>query len=89
MARKETVTEVLDGDTFRTANRKNPIRLADVDAPEKGEPGAKAATEALRNLIEGKEVSIDTRGRSYGRSVARVKVNGRSVNKAMKNTLKK
>lgn len=28
MARKEKVTKVIDGDTFETASRKNPVRLA-------------------------------------------------------------
>ena len=28
MVRKEKVTRVLDGDTFETASRKNPVRLA-------------------------------------------------------------
>ncbi len=89
MARKEKVTKVIDGDTFETSSRKNPVRLAKVDAPEKGEPGAAKATDALRKMIQGEEVSIDTVARdSYGRSVANVKVGGKSVNKAMKGKLK-
>jgi endonuclease YncB( thermonuclease family) len=90
MARKEKVTKVIDGDTFETASRKNPVRLANVDAPEKGQPGADKATEALRNLIQGEDVIIDTVARDrYGRSVANVKVSGKSVNKAMKGKIKK
>ncbi len=30
MARREKVTKVIDGDTFKTASRKNPVRLANV-----------------------------------------------------------
>ncbi len=90
MARKEKVTKVIDGDTFETASRKNPVRLANVDAPERGKPGAAKATEALRNLIQGEEVVIDTVARdAYGRSVANVKVGRKSVNKAIKEKLKK
>jgi endonuclease YncB( thermonuclease family) len=90
MARKEKVTKVIDGDTFETASRKNPVRLANVDAPEKGQPGAGKATEALRKLIQGKEVIIDTVARDrYGRSVANVKVGRKSVNKAMQMKLRK
>jgi len=90
MARKEKVTKVIDGDTFETASRKNPVRLANVDAPEKGQAGAAKATAALRNLIQGKEVLIDTVARDkYGRSVAKVKGEGKSVNRAMKNKLRK
>ena len=85
MARKEKVTRVIDGDTFRTASRKHSVRLANVDAPEKGKPGAGVATRKLGNLIRGKEVSIQTVARdTYGRSVAKVRVGRRSVNRAMR-----
>lgn len=89
MPRKERVTKVLDGDTFKTASRKNPVRLARVNAPEKDEPGGAAATKTLRDLIEGELVTIDTVGRSYGRAVANVKLGRQSINKAMKDKLKK
>jgi len=85
MARKERVTRVIDGDTFETASRKLPVRLAGVDTPERGEPGHQAAKRELERLIEGEEVVIDTKARDhYGRSVASVKVHGMSVNRAMK-----
>ena len=90
MARKEKVTRVIDGDTFCTDKRKNPVRLANVDAPEKGERGYQKATTDLRSLIKGQEVSIDTVARdTYGRSVANVKVGRNSVNKAMQQRTKK
>ena len=90
MARKEKVTRVIDGDTFQTASRKRSIRLANVDAPEKGERGGAAATKALRDLIGGASVSVDTVARDkYGRSVANVKVGRRSVNKAMRDKVGK
>ncbi len=61
-----------------------------MDAPEKGQPGAAKATQALRNLIKGEEVLIDTVARDqFGRSVANVKVGGKSVNKAMQGKVKK
>lgn len=84
MARRERVTRVIDGDTFETASRKHPVRLAGVDAPEKGEPGYAQAKRTLEQLIGGQTVEIDTQARdAYGRSVARVKIDGRSVNRAM------
>ena len=90
MARKERVKKVIDGDTFTTYSRQKPVRLASVDAPEKGQRGAAQATKALRDLIGGKEVSIDTVARdTYGRSVANVKVGGKSVNSQMRGKLKK
>ena len=89
MPRKERVTKVIDGDTFMTASRKNPVRLANVDAPEKGTRGGAAATKALKDMIQGETVSIDTVARdTYGRSVAKVKVGRNSVNKAVKDRLK-
>jgi endonuclease YncB( thermonuclease family) len=89
MSRKEKVTKVIDGDTFKTARRKTSIRLADVDAPEKGMRRAQEATHALRHLIEGQEVSIQTVARDkYGRAVAKVKLGRRSVNKIMKGVCK-
>ncbi len=90
MARKEIVTEVIDGDTFRTNRRKNPVRLANVDAPEKGQPRSMKAKELLKELIEGKEVIIETVARDkYGRSIANVRIGRKSINKAMKEWLKK
>ena len=83
MARKEKVTKVIDGDTFMTDSRKNPVRLANVNAPEKGVQGSAAATKSLRDLVQGQTVSVQTVARDkYGRSVANVKLNNRSVNTA-------
>ena len=39
MSRKEKVKKIIDGDTFLTNSRKNPVRLENVDTPEKGETG--------------------------------------------------
>jgi len=90
MGRKERVTEVLDGDSFRTASRKNPVRLANVDAPEKGQRGAAQAREALRDLVQGETVGIETIARDkYGRSVANVYIGRYSVNKKMQKLLRR
>ncbi len=90
MPRKEKVTKVIDGDTFMTDKRKNPVRLANVDTPEKRQPGYQRAKKELEKLIAGKVVSIDTVARDkYGRSVAKVKIGTRSVNKAMEKQNKK
>jgi micrococcal nuclease len=90
MARKERVTKVIDGDTFKTEDRKNPVRLANVNAPEKGRSGFSKAKDRLANLIQGDEVLIDTVARDrFGRSVARVYKGGKSVNKEMQKRLRK
>ena len=85
MPRKEKVTRVIDGDTFETASRKRPVRLANVNAPEMGKRGGASAKRQLTNLIAGESVSIDTVARDkYGRAVANVKVGRKSVNKAIR-----
>ncbi len=88
--KKETVTRVIDGDTFKTASRKHPVRLANVDAPEKGTKAGSAATKTLRQMIQGQKVQVNTVAHdTYGRAVANVKVEGKSVNKVMNQKLKK
>ncbi len=77
------VAKVLDGDTFETASGKR-VRLANVNAPEIGKPGADEATAKLRELIDGKNIYIDPVGTSYGRVVANITVEGESVNSAMR-----
>lgn len=82
--RKERVTRVIDGDTFLTKSRKHAVRLANVDAPEKGSKGGAKAAQKLKKLIQGKQVEVETVARDkYGRAVARVKVSGKSVNSVM------
>ena len=90
MIRKEEVNETIDGDTFLTSIRKHPVRLEGVDTPERGEPGYKKAKNALRDLIQGKDVTIQTVARDkFSRPIAQVKVGNRSVNKAMQKYRKK
>lgn len=85
MARQEKVTNVIDGDTFRTASRSHAVRLANVNTPETGSPGAEVARRRLERLIRDRVVTIETIARdTYGRSVANVRIGRRSVNKAMR-----
>ena len=85
MEKKEIVPSLIDRDTFVTGSRQNPVLLANVNTPEKWSWGAGVATKALRNLIQGQTVTIETVARDkYRRSVAKVKVDNRSVNAAMR-----
>src|SRR3989344_2954449 len=80
----ETVTRVLDGDTFDTADEKR-IRLALVDAPEytKGCLSQEAKTR-LEELVLGKTVRMEEVAReNFGRSVAFVTVDNILVNKVL------
>jgi len=82
---KEKVTKVIDGDTFLTSRRTKPVRLANVNAPEKGEKGYSNAKAKLSKLILNQEVRVDTVARDkYGRAVANVYIGRESVNKKMK-----
>jgi len=88
MPRKEMVTRVIDGDTFETNRRKNPIRLAGYDASEKGKKGAAQARKDLSAMILGQEIAVEKVATDkYKRTVARVKLGRNSVNKAMKEKL--
>ena len=90
MAKKEKVTEIIDGDTFLTNIRKIPVRLNDVDTPEKRQPGYQQAKKALEDLIQGKEVDIETKFRDkFRRPIVDLKVGKQSVNKEMKKYRKK
>lgn len=81
---KGKVTRVIDGDTFRIRGGKA-IRLANVGAPELGTRGGAKARDVLDAKIGGKTVTYRPVGKSYGRTVAQVKIAGRSVNRSMRN----
>ena len=86
----DSVTRVVDGDTF-DASASGRVRLADVDAPERGQTGFDEATDALEGMIGSREVflDIDDKGStSFGRLICVVYVRHNSthvlnVNKAM------
>lgn len=87
----------VDGDTLRCSNIRDAggrVRIARIDAAERGEPGARRATEALARLIEGQRVhcrAIDADPRiagvqqrdRYGRIVARCRAGKRDLGAAM------
>jgi len=78
------VTEVIDGDTFITGNAQT-VRIADVDAPEKGKSGAAKARKYLKKQVEGEKVLIRPVARDkYDRVVAYVYKQGKSINKKLK-----
>ena len=80
----EYVSNVIDGDTFATSSDHRPVRLADVNTPEKGQPGFLDARNILVRLVLNKSVRIETRAHDvYGRRVADVWVDATHVNTAM------
>lgn len=90
MARKETVTKIIDGDTIETSVRKRPIRIAGIDTPEKGQPGYAASKKALGELLKDGKVTVTPVAMDdYGRTVAKVKKGNTLVSTLMKKHQKK
>lgn len=81
------VVRVVDGDTLTVLdvnNQQHTLRLAEIDAPERGQPWGNRARQALSDLVMGKDVSVQqTDTDRYGRLVARVFVDGEDVNRTM------
>ena len=78
MVIRRTVKRVVDGDTFETIrkiNGSNFVRLANVNAPELNQAGGRQAKARLARQIQGKTVTLQPKGRSYGRIVAKVRSN--------------
>ncbi len=79
MARKQysvrrKVQRVVDGDTFKVRKRVSGsqyIRIAQINAPERGQRGYYAAKKNLSKLV-GKTVTIRPKAKSYRRTVADV-----------------
>ena len=79
------VVGVADGDTLRVEvdGREEPVRLIGIDAPERGTCFAAEATAALRGLVEGERVVLesDTSDRDrFDRLLRYVHVDGTHVN---------
>jgi endonuclease YncB( thermonuclease family) len=76
------VIVVIDGDTvlfkpdhYQAASRAFlKLRLADIDAPEKGQPQGEAATRVLQSLVLNQRVEVDTVATDvYDRKIARIR----------------
>jgi endonuclease YncB( thermonuclease family) len=80
MTIRRKVKKVVDGDTFQTytkVNGSNFVRIAGKNSPEKHQFGGSQATQKLKRQIQGKVVTLQPVGRSYGRTVAKVRKNRR------------
>jgi len=83
--RTERVTEVIDGDTFKTETGST-VRLLGINAPEIHDPGGDIAKQVLTYLIKGKDVRLEgdvTDKDDYGRLLRYVFINGDFVNAEM------
>ena len=79
------ITRIVDGDTFWMDSAPVRIRVWALDAPEIGEPGGDAATEAMRQLTADRELECLTRDIDrFGRIVAQCWLpDGRDITAAM------
>ena len=81
------VIRVVDGDTVHVLDAKKEshnIRMAGIDAPERGQPYSKAATKYLKKLVEGKQVCVEWYKKDrYRRLVGVVFYNNKDINYEM------
>lgn len=71
---RRKVQKIIDGDTFKVRRRvrgSQYIRVAGLNAPERGQRGYMPAKKRL-SRIKGKTVTVRPKGKSYGRTVADV-----------------
>lgn len=86
--RKETgtiISEITDGDTFKLSSGEK-VRLLGIDAPEKGKYYYKQATDKLRELVYGKNITLEADSvdkDQYGRLLRYVFVGDEFVNLEM------
>lgn len=80
------VVGIADGDTItvlRDGNEQVKIRLYGIDAPESGQPFGKASKRNLSAMVHGLSVQVEVMDTDrYGRTVARIFVDGEDVNAA-------
>lgn len=77
------IIAVIDGDTVLALKgaQKIKIRLANIDAPEKGQDFGSASRQSLLDMVLRKQVMVDSQALdAYGRVVAELRIDGRSVN---------
>ena len=72
------VVHVADGDTITVLDSnkvQHRVRLAGIDAPEKGQPFGNASRKRLRKLVAGKEVRVEfDKFDHYGRIVGKSRI---------------
>ena len=80
------VVGVTDGDTITVLVDRHPIevRLAEIDTPERGQPWANRAKQALSDKVFGQVVELQVVDTDrYGRTVAKVYRDDRDINREM------
>jgi len=81
------VVAITDGDTIKLltpAMQQIKVRLADIDAPERGQPYGKKARQVLSEKIHQRQVEVEDLGTErYRRMIGRIFLDGRNINAEM------
>ena len=80
------VVKIIDGDSLLVAinERNQEVRLAGIDAPEYNQPWGKRASEALRKMVGGKEISVTVLDvDQYDRLVSDIYLESSHINRAL------
>lgn len=80
------VVSIADGDTITVLvdRQQVKVRLTEIDTPEKAQPWGSKSREALAAKVFGETVEVRSEGTDrYGRTLGRVFVDGRDVNREM------
>jgi micrococcal nuclease len=80
------VVAVLDGDTVDVLVDRQPVRvrLAEIDAPEKGQAFGTRARQALAAAVFRNTVTVKETGRDgFGRTLGTIMLDGRNINRVM------
>ena len=82
-----SVLSIQDGDTVTVrapGGAAQRVRLLEIDAPERAQPWGDQSRQSLADLVDGRTVRIRSEGQDrYGRTLGRLYVADRDVNKAM------
>src|SRR5690606_35822498 len=70
--------------TVRIGEERHRIRLHEIDAPEQGQPGSRAARRALADKVEGNYVRVQVADvDDYGRTVGKVWLGERDISREL------
>lgn len=81
------VVRILDGDTFVLLTQDTmqvKVRLYGIDCPEKKQPFGQKAKQFTSDMIFGKQVKVDEKGKDrYGRLIGMTYINGKCLNEEL------
>lgn len=82
LSQAEQVCSVHDGDTIKLCSGQS-VRFHGIDAPELHQPMGYESRDFLMSYLQGKNVDLNCKGKSFKRQICRIWVNGRDVEEEM------